>query len=123
MWEMTTNAFMISKKDSPLQVLRQHYLKFIDEYGYKRPCNVLEYDGKQTAESEATDEKGENWIILHMEFAPPMMTVVYQEYFIFDTVGFIGSAGGTLGMCVGFSFTGLAQLVIKYIKAIVNDKS
>ena len=101
-------------------VLRKHYLKFLEGYGYKRPCNVLEFDGKQTAESGAPDEK---WIIIHMEFAPPMMTAVYQEYFIFDTVGLIGSAGGTLGMCVGFSFTGFAQHIINYIQAKLNDKS
>ena len=31
---------------------------------------------------------------------------VYDNYLIYDTITMIGSVGGTLGMCIGFSFTG-----------------
>ena len=37
------------------------------------------------------------------------MNVVYEEYLIYDHVELIGSVGGTLGMCIGFSFTGVIQ--------------
>ena len=34
-------------------------------------------------------------------------TTVYEEYYIYDAISMVGSVGGTLGMCIGFSFTGL----------------
>ena len=42
---------------------------------------------------------------------------VYKEYVIYDAISMIGSVGGTLGMCIGFSFTG----VIAYMINIVHN--
>ena len=33
--------------------------------------------------------------------------LVYEEYWVYDMTSMIGSVGGTLGMCIGFSFTGI----------------
>ena len=37
----------------------------------------------------------------------PYEIEVNEEYFILDLVGVIGSIGGTLGLCIGFSFMDL----------------
>ena len=37
------------------------------------------------------------------------MKILYEEYLIYDNIHLIGSIGGTLGMCIGFSFTGIIQ--------------
>ena len=39
----------------------------------------------------------------------------YQEYYIYDVISMIGSVGGTLGMCVGFSFTGVISCLFNRI--------
>ena len=44
------------------------------------------------------------------------MTLHYTERYVFDVVGFVGSVGGTLGMCIGFSFIGLTSTVLDFIK-------
>ena len=50
-----------------------------------------------------------------------MMTNVQQEYLVFDLVGMIGSAGGTLGMCIGFSFSGVTTYILDFILATIMN--
>ena len=37
------------------------------------------------------------------------MKILYEEYLIYDNIHLIGTIGGTLGMCIGFSFTGIIE--------------
>ena len=53
-------------------------------------------------------------------FLPPAMTVHYQERLVFDLVGMIGSVGGTLGMCIGFSFSGITSDFLNFLKSKVK---
>ena len=41
---------------------------------------------------------------------------IFQEYLIYDTMGMIGSVGGTLGVFIGFSMTGLISTAIDYFR-------
>ena len=41
---------------------------------------------------------------------------VFEEYLIYDSMGMIGSVGGTLGMFIGFSMDGVVSWVIGHIK-------
>ena len=43
-------------------------------------------------------------------------TKLYDEYLIYDEINTIASIGGTLGMCIGFSFTGLISCMITFFK-------
>ena len=43
-------------------------------------------------------------------------TKLYDEYLIYDEINTIASVGGTLGMCIGFSFTGLISCMITFLK-------
>ena len=42
--------------------------------------------------------------------------VVHVEYFIYNTMGMIGSVGGTFGLFIGFSVTGFISSAIEFIK-------
>ena len=93
--------------------LRWYLRKFTADIGYKRPCNILEYQGYKTYEEKKANNK---IVTLEYSFAPPFLTSVQQEYLIFDVTGMIGSVGGTLGMCIGFSFSGVTTAVLDFIK-------
>ena len=49
-------------------------------------------------------------------FDPPEMVTMHDEYLIYDEVSMIGSIGGTLGMCIGFSFTNLMSCFLNFIQ-------
>ena len=44
-----------------------------------------------------------------------MSMTIMQEYYIYDTVGFISSVGGTLGLFIGFSFYDVINKILDYI--------
>ena len=46
--------------------------------------------------------------------------MVYEEYLIYDGLGLIGSVGGTLGMCVGFSFSSVINSIVSFLSFIKN---
>ena len=48
--------------------------------------------------------------------------VVYEEYLIYNTMGMIGSVGGTLGIFIGFSVTGFISSAIGFIKKMQTCK-
>ena len=43
--------------------------------------------------------------------------IVHKEYLIYDFVGVIGSAGGTLGLFVGFSFSNIIDTLMIFLKS------
>ena len=92
--------------------LRWYLRKCTADVGYKRPCNILEYQGYKTFEEELNAKKT---VKLEYSFAP--QTSVQQEYLIFDVTGMIGSVGGTLGMCIGFSFSGITTMILNFTKS------
>ena len=46
--------------------------------------------------------------------------VVNEEYLIYDMVAFVSAIGGTLGLCIGFSFTGYASTFLRYFEKLFN---
>ena len=46
-------------------------------------------------------------------------TTVYEEYLIYDAISMIGSVGGTLGMCIGFSFTGMISSLMNILRHVL----
>ena len=87
------------------------YVSFKRDVGHLRPCHILEYSGQ----SEFTMFGLGNSIKFEYKFLPPQLKTVYKEYLIFDMVGMIGSVGGTLGMCIGFSFSGIISTIFGII--------
>ena len=45
---------------------------------------------------------------------------VEKEYLINDFVKMLGSIGGTLGMCIGFSFLGMATMILQNLEIFTN---
>ena len=67
-----------------------------------KSCSRLQYKAK--LDSWGWKQYKENHTCsIDISYAPPVLEV-YEEYFIYDFIGMIGSVGGTLGMFIGFSF-------------------
>ena len=49
------------------------------------------------------------------DFTPPEKMLVFEEYLVFDAFGMIGSVGGALGLCIGFSFSGVIASIVEFI--------
>ena len=81
--------------------------------GFKRPCNILEYSGEKT--SDFPIPKNDSVMISYM-FAQPELLVEYKERLVFDILGLVAYVGGTLGMCIGFSFIGTVASMLDLIK-------
>ena len=47
---------------------------------------------------------------------PSNRVIVNQEYLVYDSVGMVGSVGGTLGLLLGFSFLDLMFSLVNYLQ-------
>ena len=82
----------------------------------KKSCTTIQYSGKVLYEKLWE----ENGMKLSYRYAPPEDTTVFEEYLVYDAIGVIGAVGGTLGMCIGFSFTNLTHVIIICVQRILN---
>ena len=46
---------------------------------------------------------------------------VEEEYLVQDFVGMLGSIGGTLGMCIGFSFVGFLFSILEHLQGFIKS--
>ena len=76
----------------------------------------MQYDSRVINEELSNNPEDRNYFKLIYYFASPEYTKVYKEYVIVTEMGLIGNVGGTLGMCIGFSFSGLIALIISFFK-------
>ena len=75
-------------------------MQFIESYS--GPCTKLEYQVSSLIESLGQSNEAKfSW-----SFDPSKVTV-HEEYLIYDFVAMISAIGGTLGLCIRFSFTEL----------------
>ena len=109
----------------------------------KKSCSNLEYFGEFMLNIPFSSDKGKNWNMHYLRYRmanQDFESMVYEEYYIYDTVGMIGSVGGTfgtylnwislknvdveflttfcfvLGMFIGFSLTGMFSLIFSYLR-------
>ena len=75
----------------------RHFL--INEDACPRSCNIVYYVGETTEYSF----NHTNTIAFEVFFRPPYISIVYDEYFLFDFLGLVSSIGGTLGIFLGMS--------------------
>ena len=87
----------------------------------KKPCTKLQYRVQGTEWRSMKNE-----IVFELRFAKPNEVKVYEEYLIYDFVAMLGAIGGTLGLCIGFSFLDVARtlssLLVKIISYIEKHK-
>ena len=78
---------------------------------YSKACSTTDYNGRIIYESQ--EEKDYNikkykkniyTMELDYVFSSPEVVTVNEEYLIYDLISMIGSIGGSLGLCIGFSF-------------------
>ena len=68
-------------------------------------CTTQEYVGKIDYTDEKSVSKTDpNLLILYLRYSRPRTVSLFEEYLIYDSIGMVGSVGGTLGMFIGFSF-------------------
>ena len=82
---------------------------------FPKTCKILQYSGEIEWEwKDNPDFSHEAYFAYN--FAPPKTIIAEEEYLIYDTIGFIGSVGGTLGMFIGFSFSNAIAIIIRNIE-------
>ena len=77
----------------------------------EQPCTLLTFGATRSVKYINDTEKA----VLKMIFDPPKVEV-QEEYLIYDLVSMISAIGGTMGLCVGFSFTHFMGVLISLIK-------
>ena len=89
----------------------------------KLPCTKVTYHMGTSGPWPIVDKYR---ILFQFTMQNPYEIEVNEEYFILDLVGFIGSIGGTLGLCIGFSFKDLfrdiASSVVQAVSRIIQHK-
>ena len=81
---------------------------------YPKTCTILQYSG----DLESQEKSNSPEVYFSYDISSPGTVVVYEEYLIYDTIGLIGSVGGTMGMFIGFSFSGTISQIIAYISKL-----
>ena len=76
-------------------------------------CITLEYSGVSGYYKKLNDKNVT--VGFAYKISSNSMTI-YEEYLIYDVISMVGSVGGTLGMCIGFSFTGAISFLINVIQ-------
>ena len=78
------------------------------------PCMKIDYKGKIFEFNGGyTFFKNDNEIGLQISFST-MDSEIHNEMLIFDLANFIGTAGGSLGLFIGFSFTGFVSQMLDF---------
>ena len=76
------------------------------------PCEEVEYRGQLLRENGmcyAKDNEVKLWVSFNT-----METEILKEVELCDSATFIGTAGGSLGLFIGFSFTGFADQILDF---------
>ena len=81
-----------------------------------QPCSIVQYNGKIDLWEYNELNMKESSFVVYLRFAPPLTSTLYEEYLIYDVFGTIGSVGGTLGIFIGFSFSGVLSLITSFFK-------
>ena len=84
----------------------------------ERACINEQYTGRVTW-LESSEENLRKRIISYY-YLPPSSVTVFEEYLIYDFIGMLGSVGGTLGMCIGFSLAGVVTFILTHLQSVLN---
>ena len=75
--------------------------KILETTKVEKPCTVLQYRGSST-KFKTSNNTANFW---YRFYGKGSHVDVKEEYLILDLVAMVGSVGGTLGLCIGFSFS------------------
>ena len=88
-----------------------HYCSYAGTSKCGSPCEYVEYTGDFFDMSGASANTNEIFFVFQFN---TMDTEVHSEILTFDLATFIGTAGGSLGLFLGFSLTGFADQVLNF---------
>ena len=78
-----------------------------------KQCTRLQYAG---ITNRLIDNQQSDQVVYDIVFATPVKVNVKEEYLIYDGVAMISAIGGTLGLCIGFSFYNLASFFTGWLE-------
>ena len=85
----------------------------------KDPCLITEYSGQPVSESNV--KEGDYYMIWDYS---TKSVLTLEEYLVYDVIGLISSAGGFLGLFLGFSFLSFAfdliDIVVYKLQTLIN---
>ena len=96
-------------------------LCYLDEMvtkGCPLPCKTEEYIGQKLYMNRLPP--GPNSIMVQIKYST-MNVQIQEEYQVQDIYNFIGTVGGSLGLFIGFSYTGFFGILMDYIIRIQNQ--
>ena len=82
-----------------------------------KPCTKVQYKAEATMwPMDALQMR------FKLEFSHPPTVNVRNEYFIYNLVSVIGAIGGTMGLCIGFSFREVSRFLLRCVQLINKKK-
>ena len=110
-------------RDIAKKMIRGKGINFTQEFSNiacTKACSSLQYSGNFIISKPIVGNATEKYKSLHQfyyEFSnSDNKCPIFNEYLIYDTMGMIGSVGGTFGMFIGFSMTGVISSVLDYFR-------
>ena len=85
---------------------------------YQKPCSIFQYNGDfdfWTPEEDGR-AKSNTTFSFGWWFPPPGAVKLSEEYLIIDTITMITYVASTLGMFIGFSFSGVIGFIFRFIQ-------
>ena len=76
-----------------------------------KPCTKLQYNVQWS--SHKGHKNPPNQAKFKLQFITPPRVIVKEEYLIYDAIGMVSAIGGTMGLCISFSFSGLTALILR----------
>ena len=84
----------------------------------QQACTILQYDITNTYQVQYEKHK-QHLTTFDWSFSPDKVQV-FEQYLIFDTIAMVSAIGGTLGLCIGFSFTDMANTILSKTEQFVE---
>ena len=60
--------------------------------------------------------------MFNYRFAKPGKVILRTEYYLYDFISTLGNVGGTLGLFIGFSFSGIISYILNFINERFNGQ-
>ena len=110
-------AKQLFKKRQSDVTFENNFTKIIDSK-CKQSCTILQYSALEVGSGpkKALDESHDLYEFRYEFGNADNKMKAFHEYLIYDSMGMIGSVGGTFGMFIGFSMTGVISTIIEFFK-------
>ena len=110
-------AKQLFKKRQSDVTFENNFTKIIDSK-CKQSCTILQYSALEVGSGpkRALVESHDLYEFRYEFGNADNKMKAFHEYLIYDSMGMIGSVGGTFGMFIGFSMTGVISSMIEFFK-------